>query len=192
MEGQYDYMGRPCFACDGTGKYGSDKCPVCIDGHYSPPEEQVIFEAITMEEAIQEYNKWVKNSGMFVEYGYSFEGLGPNATTVAAMEETNLPVFDTAEEMLDELHEDLNRAQPILDDQEMAAFRAALDRKLCTERDHQKYFLNDALHGRNIDDPETPGGGGCIYCIGFRLASENEKLLEIITELRKKLNEKDS
>lgn len=236
-EGLYDYVG-PCFVCKGAGKQGSDKCPVCVNGHYSPPEEQAIFEAPTIEAAIQEYNHWVRDSGTFVEYGYQFVGLEPNATTVTAMEEKNLPVFDTAEELLEDLHErhscgkseepqrfniktvtaeqlsqicvcdwlegvgditslaqvDFIRkfgARLLEQRDTIRNILCAIDRKLCTKREHQKYFLNDALHVRDIADPETPGGGGCIYCIGFRLASENKMLREKVRGLEQQLSKID-
>lgn len=83
-EGQY--IGRPCIVCDGTGKLvNGKKCNMCKDGYCIPFEEHVIFEVDGIEEAIHAYNKWV--AGTFVEYGFLFEGLKPNATTIAAIEE---------------------------------------------------------------------------------------------------------
>lgn len=192
-EGQYDYEG-PCMICNGTNVNhkilnGDGTCPYCDDnGMMHPPEEIVEFEADTIDEAIKAYNRWYQKNleedewGMFyVEYGYTFEGLELNETTMKTLEESergeNLHSFDTAEELFEDLE------KPTIED-----YKQAVDNKFCTERGHQEQFLDEGLHAYNEDETPTPGGGGCIYCIGLRLSSENDRLREEIRKMKKALN----
>jgi len=62
---------------------------------------------------------------------------------------------------------------------EYKQLKEALNKHFCTCREHQKKFLGPGVHGRHVDDPETPSGGGCIYCNMIRLEAEAEKLREI-------------
>jgi hypothetical protein len=191
-EGQYDYEGI-CTICNGTNVHhkvmnGDGTCPYCDDnGMMHPPEEDVEFEADTIEGAIQAYNIWCRNKidndefGMFyVEYGYQFEGLEPNDETIKALEESERgegKIFETVEEMFEELD------KPTIDE-----YQQAIDNKFCTKRGHQEQFLDEGLHAYNEGETPTPGGGGCIYCIGLRLSSENDKLREEMRRTKKMIN----
>lgn len=196
-EGQYDYEGE-CMFCGGTGLdrktiNGDGRCHACDNGHYTPPKEDSIFEADTIEGAIDAYDKWLKQMqggdefGLFhVEYGYSFEGLVPNEETVKVLEESEfkgdcagLHEVDSVEELFKELYTDEN------EDVELKLLKEAINNHFCTERGHQKRFLDPGKHGRHIDDPATPGGAGCIYCNMIRLEMENEELRNEILKLKK-------
>lgn len=79
-EGQYDYEGE-CIYCDGKGNMPKvipdGKCLFCGGtGYYKPPKEIPIFEAGSAEDAICKYHKWLEEDGGYVEYGYTFEGIG--------------------------------------------------------------------------------------------------------------------
>jgi len=110
----------------------------------------------------------------------------PNPETVKAMEETDkgkgLHTVGSVEELIEELNEEDENT-------ELKLLKEAVNKHFCTERDHQKRFLGRGRHGGHVDDPTTPGGGGCIYCNMIRLEMENVKLRYEIAEMRKQRNE---